>query len=138
VNADSVSFILILFFLFIGFLLIKKSIAESKIQYRCTHCGYTGKAKRRYQGSGLIELVLWLFFIIPGLIYTLWRTSRKRLAICPTCNNRDMIPADLPLAMKVDQDKKCPYCAETVKKEAIICKHCGKELSAEKEPSEIA
>ncbi|NLG16974.1 MAG: hypothetical protein GX556_06530 [Fibrobacter sp.] len=49
-----------------------------------------------------------------------------------------MIPADLPLAMKVDQDKKCPYCAETVKKEAIICKHCGKELSAEKEPSEIA
>jgi hypothetical protein len=25
--------------------------------------------------------------------------------------------------------RKCPYCAETVKAEARICKHCGKELS---------
>ncbi|MFC1621423.1 hypothetical protein ACFL2G_03865 [Candidatus Omnitrophota bacterium] len=28
----------------------------------------------------------------------------------------------------VDKTKKCPYCAETVKIEAKICKHCDKEL----------
>ena len=28
-------------------------------------------------------------------------------------------------------NKKCPYCAELVKREAIICKHCRSELKVE-------
>lgn len=28
------------------------------------------------------------------------------------------------------EHRKCPYCAEAVRKEAIKCKHCGSELSS--------
>lgn len=69
----------------------------------CTNCGYFGKPKTVTKGSMLIEIALWLCFLFPGLIYSLWRVSSKHTA-CPKCGNAHMIPSDTPMGKKALTD----------------------------------
>lgn len=43
--------------------------------------------------------------------------------------------ADAPSA---ETHKKCPFCAEQVLREAIVCKHCGRDLALHDEVMQIA
>ena len=65
----------------------------------CTHCGTQAKPKKKTPGSFLIELFLWCFFIVPGLIYSLWRVSNKK-QVCPTCGAEHMVPLSSPVAQR--------------------------------------
>jgi len=31
-------------------------------------------------------------------------------------------------SIRSGESKKCPFCAELVKREALVCKHCGRDL----------
>jgi hypothetical protein len=65
----------------------------------CTRCGHIGEPRRITPGSFLIEVVLWLFLLVPGLIYSLWRISARHNA-CRECGSRDVVPLTSPAAQK--------------------------------------
>ena len=76
-----------------------------KTQFVCTTCGYIGFPNKVTKGSFLIELVLWLAFLIPGIIYSIWRLS-SRYDACPKCKNASMIPVDSPMGQKLAEKNK--------------------------------
>lgn len=51
---------------------------------KCPNCGYEGPGKRFIKGSFGIEVVLWLLFLIPGFIYSIWRLTTPYFG-CPKC-----------------------------------------------------
>ena len=66
----------------------------------CTQCGFIGQPSHATKGSGLIEVVLWLTFIIPGIIYSIWRRSSPS-QVCSKCKSQTLIPVDAPKAKKI-------------------------------------
>lgn len=91
----------LLFFLsviVIGFFLLKSlnKLFFVKDKY-CTVCGSIGQPVRHMPGSIIIEIALWCSFIIPGIIYTLWRHSVEH-RVCHKCKSKNIVPLDTPAA----------------------------------------
>lgn len=85
--------ILIIIFAIVGFGLLK-TFASTK-ELICTACGTVGSGKDKAAGSFLIEVILWICFIVPGLIYSIWRLSSGN-KVCTACGNPTLIPTDTP------------------------------------------
>lgn len=64
----------------------------------CADCGHQGAPVSSTPGSMAIEVVLWLFFLIPGLVYSLWRLN-KRHPVCSSCGSGSLIPPNSPKAV---------------------------------------
>jgi len=71
-------------------------------KYLCTQCGHVGEPRWHTPGNILLELLCWLFFCLPGLLYSVWRASaRKR--VCAKCASINVIPMDSPNAKMILQ-----------------------------------
>jgi uncharacterized membrane protein len=89
--------IIVIFLIAIVFNIFKGMFAKPML---CPNCLTQKKPKTKVKGSILIEIILWLCFIIPGLIYSLWR-SGSRFKVCPACNETGMIPLGSPRAQQL-------------------------------------
>lgn len=79
-------------------------MTSNKKESVCTNCGFVGKPGKETKGSILIEIILWFFFILPGLIYSLWRLSTRK-PVCPKCKQQTMIPTDTPKGQQLMSQK---------------------------------
>lgn len=73
--------------------------AERNGSLYCPACGTTSEGQTHTRGSILIEIILWLCFLVPGIIYSIWRlTTRQK--VCPACKNPGVIPINSPRARR--------------------------------------
>jgi hypothetical protein len=71
-------------------------------QMICRACGHAGPAKKITKGSIFIEIIAWLMFLLPGVIYSLWRHG-SRYQGCASCGSKDIVPADSPIGKQLQK-----------------------------------
>jgi hypothetical protein len=54
-------------------LIVVRTSMQEGVSVVCPNCSHYAKVLPVNRGSLLIEIVLWLTFIIPGLLYSIWR-----------------------------------------------------------------
>lgn len=67
----------------------------------CKACGTVNSATRIARGSGFVELVLWVTFVIPiALVYTVWRRTNLR-PTCSACGSQELVALATPVGRRL-------------------------------------
>jgi len=72
-------------------------------KYICSQCGHVSGSQTAIKGSLGVEIILWLCFLVPGIIYSVWRSS-SRHKVCPSCKSTSLVSTDSPVGKKMMKD----------------------------------
>jgi len=98
----------------------------------CVDCGFVGKPIYITPGTRSMEVGLWLFFVVPGIIFSAWR----RLASyqeCALCGKRHIVPKDSLVAQAALRKLSpppavspwfCTACGEPIFSGGSFCERC--------------
>jgi len=71
------------------------STHEKIVKKRCAVCDRTSFPITRRKGYFALEIVLWILFILPGIVYSVWRLCAPKDVKCPHCGSvNKMIPVE--------------------------------------------
>jgi len=71
-------------------------------KYVCMECSCQRDPIWVKRGWLIVEIVMWLLYILPGVIYSIWRRVRKQ-QVCPNCLNPTMVLTTSSRVMKARQ-----------------------------------
>jgi hypothetical protein len=104
--ADGIKGIFFAVLALFAIVLLYKSIRNSLLKEKlCKTCGAIEKPARVVPGSLILEIILWICFLLPGMLYTGYRISKKYWA-CLNCGSREIIPLDSPLAAQFIKENR--------------------------------
>lgn len=73
------------------------TISDARPTHICGNCRSRIRPLLRREGSTAVEVLLWLFLLVPGVIYSIWRSSTRK-PVCPICAAPHPIPLGTPAA----------------------------------------
>ena len=77
---------------------VDEGIAVDGTGVVCRSCGrYAAIPGKRMPGNLALEVLLWFFYLIPGVIYTMWRRQDSNaVRYCTECDSQDLLPIFSP------------------------------------------
>jgi hypothetical protein len=66
----------------------------------CTTCGHLGRAVQITKGSLGVEIVMWIAFLLPGVVYSIWRLVTRKSG-CAECRGTALVPPTSPVGKRM-------------------------------------